>query len=234
MRAKLSERRLIARDTLEITLQLSRAVKFFAGQSFKLTLLDPLYRDRAGNSRFFSIVNPPRDSRVLKTAFRIGASAFKRSLLAAKLGSIMEIDNLGGVFLLPNNKDKEFVFIAGGVGITPFMSMLQSEREKRDARKIILLYSNSDPAQTAYLEELRLLAKRSPNFELIFAMTRGQRRRGGTGRIDAKFIRKHVSRPKRAYYYIAGPPIMVHDVSEAVASLGVKVSQIKTEEFTGY
>lgn len=234
MRAKLSERRIIARDTVEITLQLSRAVKFFAGQSFKLTLLNPRYRDRAGNNRFFSIVNPPQESRILKTAFRISVSAFKRSLLAAKLGSVVQIGNLGGVFLLPNNKDKEFVFIAGGIGITPFMSMLQSEKEKRSRRKIILLYSNSDPEHTAYLEELRLLAKKSPNFELILAMTRGRRRRGGTGRIDAKFIRKIVPKLKRQNYYIAGPPIMVHDVSKAVASLGVKVSQIKTEEFTGY
>src|SRR3989338_7833954 len=141
MIAKIGKKIRLAEDTLLIELNRRGKVSYARGRFFEKNLLTPPYRDREGTSRFFSIANEagPRD--YVTTITRIRKSAFKRSIAKMPLGSKVEVGSIRGTFLLPKGKKQSLVFIAGGVGITTFLSMIDYAI-KQPGWQVRLLYSN--------------------------------------------------------------------------------------------
>ncbi len=235
MRVKIKKKKEIAKGTLLVDFDISKnEIDFIPGQYFFITLINPPYTDEKGNQRHFSIVNSPNEKGILTMATRIRDSAFKRSLFEIPVGTEVEIGIIGGSFILHDDKSRPITFITGGIGITPFISMLRYVSEENLDYKITLLYSNRDRESTAFLEELENMAKNNPKFKLILTMTDDSEWQGEKRRIDGQFIEEYISEPKSCFYLIAGPPAMVKEMNDILSEVGVKEEDIRAEDFSGY
>src|SRR5829696_1578292 len=155
MRARIAEKREVAKGTLLVLFDLLGAtVDFAPGQYFWVTLLDPPYDDERGPRRHFSVVTSPTDQGVLGFCTRLRESAFKRSLVELPLGTEVEVEEPKGSFVLPAETDVPYVFIGGGIGITVFRSMLRYISHEGLGHRVTLVYSNRDRASTAFLDHL--------------------------------------------------------------------------------
>lgn len=234
MHATLHERNTIAQGTMEVTFSLYEDAHFTPGQYVFVTLPNPQYSDDRGNRLHFSIVSSPNQKRAITIATRIGESAFKRSLREMPIGADVEVWSIAGVFTLPQTADRPLVFLAGGIGITPFMSMLRFVEEEKLDIQISLFYANRDQASAAYFSELKEKTKTIAHFQFVPTFTQDPTWEGEKRRIDVSFIKQYVTDVGKPLYYIVGPPAMVSAMHEVVSSLGVLPEQIKRENFTGY
>lgn len=236
MRATLAERREVAKGTLLAVFDLGgEEVDFRPGQYFFLTLLDPPYVDEKGSRRHITVVTSPSERGVLGLCTRLRDSAFKRSLAELPLGAAVEVEPPKGNFVLPEDTSRPYVFVAGGIGITAFRSMLRHAAEAALPYRVTLLYSNRNRAETAFLDELRELEQRLPGFRLVPTMTDDPEWEGEQRRIDAGFFRDHVADLiGEATFMVAGPPPMVGAMQEELASAGVPEARVVTEKYSGY
>lgn len=238
MRAKIKDKKEIAKDTLLVTFDLlGEKINFKPGQYFFITLLNPPYidNDDRGSRRHFSIVNSPTQNNRIEMATRIRTeSAFKKSLRDLPVGSEVEIGPIQGTFILPDNLIRPLVFVAGGIGITPFMSILRFIKDKNLPCKITLIYSNREQKSAAFLNELTSMEKQIHDFKLIATMTRDKNWIGEKRRIDEKFIKDYFKNPNDNTCMIASPPKMVEEVIKVLISAEVKEENIKSETFSGY
>jgi ferredoxin-NADP reductase len=130
------------------------------------------------------------------------------------------------------------VFIAGGIGITPFRSMLHDAVSRHLPHRITLIYSNRTPEGAAFHEEFALLAQTHANLTYISTMTQADKARqpwgGERGQVNADFLRSHIAEIATSIFYLAGPPGLVAAVTKAVSEAGVDPAHVRSEEFTGY
>jgi ferredoxin-NADP reductase len=236
MRARIKEKREVAKGTLMVVFDLlGEEVDFTAGQYFWVTLLDPPYDDEKGRRRHITVVTSPNDRGVLGLATRIRESAFKRSLAELPVGSEAEVEQPKGAFVLPEDTDQPYVFIAGGIGITVFHSMLHYIAEENLPHRVTLVYSNRDRESTAFLDELQELDQAIPNLRVVLTMTDDPGWDGETRRIDASMLRDHLGADLDAFtYLIAGPPGMVEAMEVLLRGEGVPETQVRPERFSGY
>src|SRR6266516_2656349 len=126
MRARIQQKREVAKGTLLVVFDLlGEEVDFRAGQYFWVTLIDPPYDDEKGPRRHITVVTSPNERGVLGLCTRLRETAFKRSLAELPVGAEVEVEEPKGSFVLPEETDRPYVFIAGGIGITVFRSMLR-------------------------------------------------------------------------------------------------------------
>jgi ferredoxin-NADP reductase len=236
VQAKVKEKREVAKGTLMVVFDLlGEEVDFTPGQYFWVTLLDPSYKDDKGPRRHFTVVTSPNDRGVLGLATRLRDSAFKRSLAELAVGADVEVEQPKGNFLLPEDASQPYVFIAGGIGITVFRSMLRYIAEEGLPHRVTLVFSNRDRESTAFLDELQELESALPNLRLVLTMTDDPDWEGETRRIDAEMLRGHLDGELDAFtYLIAGPPPMVEAISGVLREAGVPEDQVRPERFSGY
>lgn len=236
MRARVKESREVATGTLLVVFDLfGEEVDFRPGQYFWVTLIDPPYDDEKGPRRHITVVTSPNERRVLGLCTRLRDTAFKRSLAELPLGALVDVEEPKGSFVLPEETDRPYVFIAGGIGITVFRSMLRYIAEEGLPHRVVLVYSNRDRASAAFLDEFVELERASPNLRLVLTMTADPTWEGETRRIDADFLRDHLEDALAAYtYLVAGPPAMVEAVEETLRSAGVPEEQVRPDRFSGY
>lgn len=234
MTGKLIEKKEIIKGTLRVSFQIPEPINFKPGQYMFVILQNPKFEDDRGNKRQFSILNSPNNSNVLTMTTRISESGFKKSLLQLSIGSEVQIGPIAGVFTLPDNTTKPLVFIAGGIGITPFMSMLSYISVKNLPYSITLIYSNRNQASTAYLKEIQNFSATIPNLKLILTMTQDNEWTGEKRIIDSQFIKDYFPTVNENLYMVVGPPLMVEAVKKALTLAGVSIDNIKFENFTGY
>ena len=120
---KLKDRKEVAEGTMAFQFEKPSGWTFKAGQYLDMTLLDPLETDSEGNVRSFSIASGPHEE-TLVVATRMRDTAFKRVLRTMPLGTAVKIDGPSGDLTLQNNFTRAAVFLAGGIGITPFRSIV--------------------------------------------------------------------------------------------------------------
>jgi ferredoxin-NADP reductase len=236
MRAKIKEKREVAKGTLMVTFDLlGEEVDFRPGQYFWVTLLDPPYDDEKGPRRHISVVTSPNERGVLGLCTRLRDSAFKRSLAELPVGTEVDVEAPKGSFALPEETDVPYVFIAGGIGITVFRSMLRYIDEEQLPYQVTLVYSNRDRESAAFLDELTELDRRSPNFRLVATMTADPGWEGETRRIDAAMLRDVLDGELGSFaYVIAGPPSMVEGVVEELKAAGIAEDRILADSYSGY
>ena len=140
--------------------------QFKAGQSMNVTLINPPGTDGKGNSRTFSIVSAPSEGSLV-VATRMRDTAFKRVLRAMPARAKLQLGTPDCQFTLDDGSIGPAVFVAGGIGITPFVSMLRQAAHDGLARKLTLFYSNRRPEDAALLGELQQLQTRNPNYRFI-------------------------------------------------------------------
>lgn len=219
------EQKTIAEKTCEVSFGLpGNEFGFLAGQYIRISAPKLLYADTKGISRLFSIASSPNDKNKISVAFRDSASGFKRTLMELPAGSLIDIEGPFGYFTLPKDISRPLVFVAGGIGITPFLSMIRYAIEEKPARQITLLYINRNAESAAYLEELTTIAKQNHHFLL----------KNQFGRIDADFIRQSVKNLVEPLWYIVGLPTMVAETRHLLSCLDINDAKIYFEDFVGY
>jgi ferredoxin-NADP reductase len=235
MKAKIKEKREVAKGTLMVVFDLlGQEVDFRPGQYFWVTLLDPPYDDEKGPRRHISVVTSPTERGVLGLCTRLRDSAFKRSLAELPVGTEVEVEEPKGSFVLPEGTDRPYVFIAGGIGITVFRSMLRYIADKGLPYRVTLVYSNRDQESAAFLDELQAL-ELPGGFRLVATMTQDPGWAGETRRIDAELLRVHLDQELGSYtYMVAGPPTMAEGTVETLKSAGIPEEQISSDGFSGY
>ena len=236
MRALIKEKQEVAKGTLLVTFDLLGAeVAFRPGQYFFVTLPDVGHQDDKGLRRHISVVTSPNDRGVLALATRMRDSAFKRTLRELPVGAEVEVEPPKGDFALPEDPSRPLVFVAGGIGITVFRSMLRYIREEHLPYQVTLIYSNRDVESTAFLDELRQLEQELPNLRLILTMTQDPDWNGETRKVDARFLRDYLRDDLNVFrFLVAGPPPMAEAVQEALHEAGVKEENVLADRFSGY
>lgn len=194
--------------------------------------LDLKFVDEKGPLRYFSIVNPPDGTGRIEIATRISDTGFKKTLAGLETGEAAEVTKIDGRFCLPEDVNQKIVMVAGGVGITPFKCMLESLARKGEKRRITLLYSNKNLANTAFYDALLSLESQEVVSKIYFAMTRDDTWPGPKGRINADFIRDNIADFADRRFMVAGPPNFVGGISKAMEEL--KVNNVALEKFFGY
>ena len=172
---------------------------------------------------------------MLGLATRIRDSAFKRTLSELQVGDEVEVEEPKGSFLLPEDTTRRYVFIAGGIGITVFRSMLRYIADTEQPYRVTLVYSNRNRAAAAFLDELEELESRIPGLEIVYVFTDEPGWEGESRHVDADVLRDHLAEPLDAYtYLVSGPPQMAEDVGEKVRAAGVPEDHVVVGKFSGY
>ena len=232
---KLAGREELAEGTIAFRFEKPAGFNFKPGQAVVLELLDPPPED-GQKRRTFSLVSAPFES-TLAIATRMRDTAFKRALKALPDGASLKLTGPIGQFTLADTA-RPAVFIAGGIGITPFMSMLRQAARDHAPHSLLLLYSNRRPEDAAFLGELQELERQNGNFRLVATMTemsKSARKWGGqTGFVDADLIKRAAGGLMAPIYYVVGPPAMVAAMQEMLRGTGVADDDIRSEEFYGY
>lgn len=241
MLGKIIDKKLVATGTLQLTFEIMEPFSFIAGQYCFVTLPNLLYPDERGGRRHFSIVNSPNEKGIITIATRLRDSGFKKTLNELPEGSEVNLGPIAGAFTLPDDTKRPLVFIAGGIGITPYMSILRYIKEEDLPYKITLIYSNRNQSSTAFLDEISNVklnnlpkAGQISNFKLILIMTDDPNWQGERRKVDAKFIKEYFPNVNANFYYVVGPPAMVDAVQRSLLEAGVNIENIKIENFTGY
>lgn len=222
--SKIIGKRIVARDTLEVSFERPKGFTFKAGQYIQLGVPKLLYSDPEGKSRTMSIASSPTDQEKISVAFRETGSGFKRTLKELPQGAPVNIEGPHGFFVIPEKSVDPIVLIGGGIGVTPYLSMLRFANEKRLTVPIILLYTNRSKEHAAYLGELQNITNHNTHLTL----------KDKIGKIDEQFIQQSIKDMQNCKWYIAGPPAMVDNTRNILALIGVGEAQIYHEGFTGY
>lgn len=234
MLGRIKSKEEVAKDTLKVVFEVKEKFTFKAGQYCFVTLGHLNYPDERGEKRQFSIVNSPNEKGIITITTRLSESGFKKTLQELPIGSEVQLGPIAGVFVLPGHSEKPLVFIAGGIGITPFISMLRYVSEEKLPYNVTLIYSNRDQSSTAYLEEVQNYPLPTTNYQLILTMTNDPNWNHEKRMVDASFIKDYFPEVNAQYYMVVGPPGMVEAVKKALFDAGVNQDNIRAENFTGY
>jgi len=236
-RSALISREPVAERTMAFRFAKPADWTYRAGQFVDITLLDPPETDAEGNTRGFSISSAPSENVIMITT-RLRDTAFKRVLQRMPLGSLVKVEGPFGDLRL-HHADRPAVLLAGGIGITPFRSIL-IERIGAGGLpyRVVLFHANRRPEDAAFADEFRSLERTDPNLTFVPTMTAMagsmQTWAGERGHIDIAMLRRHLDGVVDPIFYVAGPPSMVQALRTALVTSGVDEDNIRTEEFTGY
>lgn len=235
--AQLKGRETIASDTMAFHFGKPTGFQFKAGQTIDLVLNSPPSADAASARHTFSLVSAPFEG-VLTVATRMRTSAFKRALAELPIGSAAGLEGPFGSLTLHSSRARPAVFITGGIGITPFMSILRQTAHDGLRQQFVLVYSNNRPEDAAFLTELQELERRAENFRLITTMTRadgaGSAWSGRIGLIDRDLIETVKKETAAAVYYVTGSNSMVAYLRQLLANAAIADDDVRSEEFYGY
>jgi ferredoxin-NADP reductase len=235
VRSLVKEKREVAKGTLLVVFDLQgEEVDFRPGQYFWVELPDRGYEDEKGLRRHISVVTSPTERGVLGLCTRLRDTAFKKTLAELELGDEVEVEEPKGDYRLPEDTSSHYVFVAGGIGITVFHSMLRWIADTGAPYRVTLVYSNRDRESTAFLDELQELERTLPDFRLVTIMTDDSGWDGESRRIDADVLRDHLGELGDSTYLVAGPPAMVEAVAGQLSEAGVPDEQVLPSRFSGY
>lgn len=200
-------------------------VKWKAGQ-FIQCVLEHEPMDSRGEERWFTIASAPFEKELMITTrfASENGSSFKAALRALQVGESLEMTDLDGDFIV-EDPAQVYVFIAGGIGITPFHSILKEADHSGVKLNATLLYGNRD-AGVAFQEELQSFAESNPNMTIHHVIE--------PQRIDESLIRKIVPDLQKPIFYVSGPEPMVESLGDVLKSMGVATDHLKQDFFPGY
>ena len=236
MRAQIKVKQEVAKQTLLVVFDLlGEEVDFRPGQYFWVELPNIGYEDERGLRRHISIVTSPNERGVLGLATRLRDTAFKKTLAELDVGAEVDVEEPKGDFSLPMETDRPYAFIAGGIGITVFRSMLRYIVEEGLPHRVTLVYSNRDRESTAFFDELQAMDRENENIRVVFVMTDDPEWEGERRRVDADVLGVHLEGELGDYVYIAaGPPGMVDAMESVLSEAGVPEEQVLVQRFAGY
>ncbi|MFZ2205016.1 MAG: oxidoreductase [Minisyncoccia bacterium] len=234
----LKEKIKIAQNTYEFVFSTDYPFYFKPGQYLEWTL-GHKWPDSRGNRRYFTIASSPTEKEIrLGVKFYPEGSSFKNKLLNMKEGKDTIIAaQLAGEFILPKDPSKKLVFMAGGIGVTPFRSMIKYLIDMKQERDIVMFYSNRTSSDIAYKDILDQ-AFAEIGVKTIYAITDpvlpGEVWNGKVGFVDAKMVMQEVPDYLDRYFYLSGTHGMVESFEKMLLGMGVKSSHINKDFFPGF
>lgn len=233
----LKKRQEVAKGTMAFYFDRPPAFTFKAGQFVELSLPALTASDPQGQTRAFTLANAPSEQQLM-VATRLRDTAFKHTLSEMPLETTVDMEGPFGQFTLSDKDSPTTVFLAGGIGITPFRSMLVEAARNNIPHRLILMYSNRSQEDAAFLDELQSLQQKLHDYTCIGTMTNPtggtETWKGETGRIDQVMLKKYVKNMETAMFYVVGPPAMVKGLRKMLESAGIHKTSIRSEEFAGY
>lgn len=234
---KLMHRQDVAEGTMAFRFEKPAHFVFTPGQYVDMTLIDPPETDAEGNGRAFSLASAPHED-TLMVATRMRDTAFKRVLRSMPLGKTVQMEGPSGNLVLHPDPVRPAVFLAGGIGITPFRSMVLYAAAQKLPHRLFLFYSNRRPEDAPFLDELQSLQRDNPHYTFVGTMTAPDKSsrawKGETGFITPAMLSKVLVNVGSPIVYVAGPPGMVTGLRKTLKDAGFNERDIRSEEFTGY
>ncbi|HCI81782.1 MAG TPA: oxidoreductase, partial [Ktedonobacter sp.] len=233
---KLKRKVKMAPDIIDFIFKPSEKLTFAPGQYMEFTLAHAR-PDSRGNRRYFTLASSPTENDVhLGVRFYEQSSSFKKAMYRINSGTNMIAAQIAGDFTLPSDARQKLVFIAGGIGITPFRSMLKYLLDTQQGRDIVLFYVNKRADEIVYKDVLsaaqaRLGVKTFCTLTDTNAIPRNWP--GFVGRVNEQMILKTVPDYDERTYYISGPPEMVRACEHVLRNMGLPGEQIKKDFFPG-
>ncbi len=233
MQAKATQVRIEGVENIHWRLQLPQPLEFKPGQFVMVAF------DGVGAKAFSMASSPARAVGVepfIDLLAEITLSAYKAKWKQVKDGDGVNIIGPYGAFTLDETAPK-VGFIAGGVGITPFKSMVDHIADKKLPTDAVLLYSSKRPEFISYGSELEEACAANPNLKMVHTITRPQESpapwAGNTGRIDLPFVEKHAPDWRERLWYVCAGPAMVAAMCEMLEGAGIEKKRVRREAFTG-
>ena len=234
-RLVLQEKKELAKGIWEFIFTPNKPINFLPGQYLEWTVA-ARYPDSRGNRRYFSIASSPTEKEIMLTIkVPEKASSFKQTLLALKPGDGLFATNLEGEFVLQKKPKSSYVLIAGGIGITPFRSMIRSLIDSNTSVPVTLFYVAHDASEFVF-DDLFEEAKQKIGLQIVHVVSENPppNWQGEVGRLNEDMIKKHVTDYQSRFFYLSGPQPMVAGYKDLLKKLGVKRGNIKTDYFPGY
>jgi ferredoxin-NADP reductase/Na+-translocating ferredoxin:NAD+ oxidoreductase RnfD subunit len=228
----------IAANSVDFVFNPGKKLAYQPGQYMEWTLPHN-HIDSRGNRRYFTLASSPTEPTLrLGVKFYDPSSSYKRTMLDMTDKTEIVATQVAGDFLLPRNQNQKLVFIAGGIGVTPFRSMVKYMVDKHEKRDVIMMYAANNTQGIAYrdvFEQAREELGIATTYILAkpdTAQAPGAYQR--TGYIDDNAIRSTVHDYQDRKFYISGSHQMVVAVEDALSRMGVRKSNIKVDYFPGY
>lgn len=233
----LSEKKMIARDMYAFLFVPKGNFNFVAGQYMEWTLPHSDV-DIRGNRRYFTIASSPSEDMIqLGIKVSTQGSSFKKALLAITQRVPLFAGQLAGDFTLPKDTRQKLVFLSGGIGVTPFRSMIKYCVDTNEKQDIIHFFSNKTADEVVY-EDVFAQAEKNVGIKTVYTLTDtehiSKEWKGEKGRVDALMIQKYVPDYKERMYYISGPHPMVTAYQQLLKTFGISPTRIIVDYFPGF
>jgi ferredoxin-NADP reductase/nitrite reductase/ring-hydroxylating ferredoxin subunit len=214
---------------------------YIAGQ-YAFFDIGNVFNDPKGPIRHFTLASSPTEDFILIST-RIRDSAYKKRLDSLQIGTTVKVRGPQGKFTLHEDHSKPAIFLSGGIGVTPFRSMIKYATDSNIPIRIIMFDSNRNLQNILFRKDFDKCAGTNKNLKIIYTVTeeenttQGNTWKGEKGRIDIAMLKRYLNSDdmEKGIFYICGPPTMVKSMRDILgANLQVPADRIKVEEFTGY
>ncbi len=233
---KLNKKVKLAPGIMDFAFKPSETLAFVPGQYMEFTLDHP-HSDGRGNRRYFTLASSPTEKLVhLGIRFYEEGSTFKQALYRMDGRSTLLAGQIAGDFTLPPDPTQKLVFIAGGIGITPFRSMLKYLLDVKQRRDIVVFFINKTANEIVYADVLNA-AQTTLGVKTFYTLTDTtavpRSWPGFVGRLNEQMIQWAVPDFRERTYYVSGSPEMVRACEHILKNLHVRHEQIKKDFFPG-
>lgn len=231
----LKEKIIVAHNTIVYNFGKQDKFSFVPGQYLEWTLPHD-GADSRGNRRYFSLSSTPNEELQVAVRFHENPSSYKKKMIGLQPGEEIIATALAGDFVLPKDLSKPIVFMAGGIGVAPFRSMIQYIVENNLKADIVLMYSNRTADEIAFAQEFQNAA--AHGVRTIYTLTDSSKLppnwTGGVGHFTPIMIQHYIPDFAKRTFYASGPQPMVQGVEKTLRELGVHKNKIITDYFPGY
>ncbi|HEX5456111.1 MAG TPA: FAD-dependent oxidoreductase [Candidatus Saccharimonadales bacterium] len=211
-------------DVVSFIFEPERPISWKPGQ-YMHYLLPHENEDDRGHERWFTNSAAPFEGHVMiSTRISEQGSSFKNTLQALQPGDEIEADGPEGDFIVEDT-DRNYIFVAGGIGITPFRSILYDAYNKGIKLKVKLLYATRD-YDIPFKDELEQFNANNPNMSIEYIVDPNS--------IDKDLLKKRIDETENPIVYVSGPKPMVKSFAKDLRDLGLSKENIKTDDFPGY
>lgn len=244
---------LLAKEKLEgtdiMTFQFSRGGLDYTAGQYAFFKLDGVSGDAKGPVRHFSIASSPTEPDLLTVSTRIRDTPYKQRLASLEKGTKVTVWGPEGDFVLHNDHSRPAVFLSGGIGVTPFRSMIKFATDRQLPVRIVMFDSNRNPQNILYRDEFDRWAGQNRNLKIVHTITgessqateeekeEAEGWNGERGRIDRAMLERHLTEEEigRAIFYICGPPGMLKAMQGLLQKeMQIPKDRLRVEAFTGY
>lgn len=225
LKVQLIKKEKIGKDTWSFSFKKIKEFLFLPGQYVSIFF--------GNDTRDFTIASSPLQKDEFFIVTKEGISEFKNQFFSVPPGSIITLKSPSGGFVLDEKDIAPHVFLAGGIGMTPFYSMITYGNEKKLNTPMTLLVSFSKKEDVIFYNQLKDIAEKNPLINIQYSLSQDTWD-GERGRISEKLIQKYVPKIRETKYLIAGGEKMVEDTEELLLKMGIDPKNIRIDIFTGY